>query len=244
MLLVAVNSLLALSSCNETNSAQILIPKRTETTFTSDTYKYNMTREYHEAFTKGKKSFVLYFGSNRCQYCAELEPLLVDYVQKTKIEIYFIDLYSEEYGNNQDYYIETTSIMSAPNILIYKEGEMVHRERGSQNLTTGVKVNKFFKEHIKTVNYYTVRAEGDIRTNAKKYVTFTYNFNNEEHQELINTRFYPYFTKKGYVNYVKDSETELDAPLLRFGASNEVISIPNNEAEIGEIITKYIDYFR
>ena len=35
--------------------------------------------------------------------------------------------------------------MGAPNILIYKEGEMVHRERGASNLSTQLEVNKFLK---------------------------------------------------------------------------------------------------
>ncbi|HOA11021.1 MAG TPA: hypothetical protein PKO14_01170, partial [Bacilli bacterium] len=47
-----------LSGCKVSNPNQILVPKRLETTITSENYTYNMTKAYHEAFTKGKKSFV------------------------------------------------------------------------------------------------------------------------------------------------------------------------------------------
>lgn len=232
-----------LSGCKVSNPNQILVPKRLETTITSENYTYNMTKAYHEAFTKGKKSFVLYFGSHRCQYCAEIEPLLLNYVQKTKIEIYYIDLYSQEYGDNREYYIETTNVMGAPNILIYKEGEMVHRERGASNLSTQLEVNKFFKEHVRTNNYYTTDRKDNIKPDFKKYVTFTYNFNNATHHELINTKFFPYFEKKGYVNYLVNEDTPLDTPTLSYGSSNKEISLPNDDTELETIISNYESYF-
>ncbi len=202
-----------------------------------------MTRAYHEAFTKGNKNFVLYFGSHRCQYCLELEPLLLNYIQKTKAELYYIDLYSQEYGNNRDYYIETTNVTGAPNILIYRDGKMIYRERGANNLKTQVDVNTFFKKHIRTANLFTTDNKETIKPTVNKYVTFSYNFNNATHHELINKYFFPYFENKSYVNYLYDSLNNLETPLLTYDDNKNGISLPNNPEELEVIVKAYKTYF-
>jgi len=74
-------------------------------------------------------------------------------------------------------------------------------------------------------------------------VTFTYNFNNATHHELINTKFFPYFEKKGYVNYLVNEDTPLDTPTLSYGSSNKEISLPNDDTELETIISNYESYF-
>ncbi|MGI6734818.1 MAG: thioredoxin family protein [Bacilli bacterium] len=243
MLLIIGSALLFLSGCDTFKSNKIIVPLRTETTITSDNYMKNMTIDYHKAFTIGKKSFVLYFGSERCGHCRELEPLLLNYVSKVKIEIYYVDMWGQDYNENIGYYYEKTEVSVTPYFLIYKDGEIVFRNRGTSNLQTQIDVDKFFKQHVKTTSLFVIDNKEEMTPTADKYVTFSYNFNNIDHQTLINENFFPLFAKKGYTNYLFDSDVTLELPTLRYGNDDEVISISSDSTELKTIITEYKTYF-
>lgn len=245
MLLIGSALLTILSGCRPQSEDRILIPKVNSAEINEDSALLPLTYEMTKAFMEGKRSFILYFGSPLCHFCNELKPLLIDYVSKTKTEIYCLDATSLTYEQNFDYFKSTFSLRGTPTITLIKNGEIIHQEVGSQNLKTGVAVSNFFRNHIFT-SLYTHRIDLSIPLpKNEKSVLFTYDFNNSEHQKVINTYFYPHFHEQNINVSITNMITEPKTITLEYLDTSNVITLdPQNEEALKVVQSEFLEYFQ
>jgi len=105
------------------------------------------------------EDFVLFIGSRDCYHCQDFKPILNKYVSTSnRKDIYYIDI-----GDTSDYtlkkaylnewveklqYIETRDFgdsLSAPTVVIVRDGEFVDAKAGAQALNGGMEYLQFVK---------------------------------------------------------------------------------------------------
>ncbi len=245
MLLISGALMSIIVGCTPPQGEKLLIPVISGQEITTETALLPMSRDLSSAFMDGERTFVLYFGSPRCHYCINLEPLLADYVTKTKIELYYVNTIEADFNGNIGYYDETFAIRGTPTILFVKAGEIVHREVGSQNLKNELDVSKFFRDKIYTSNYvHYLQTPGDERISEKE-VNFTFDFMNVEHQKIINTYFYPHFGEPNFNVSIINSLSEPKQFSMKYLDSGEVVTLSNlEESQYISIAEQLVTYFK
>lgn len=217
-----------LTSCVPNNN-QVLIPQVINDTISKENYTIAMTKERYLAFKEGKRSFVLLYSSELCHVCLELEPLLINYVKEKNVEIYKLEVTAEDYSSNKSFYDEEMGLRGTPTILIFANGEIVHRELGTGKLKTRKEVITFFNQHIKTLDYYAVNSDAELNE-PKSSIFFKYNFDIEISQALVNDNFYPLFSKKTTV-YLIDENTRTNLE-ISFSDYSEVFTFSSENSDL------------
>lgn len=240
-LLGSLGLLTILASCTPKSANAIYIPTLTRKEITTENYKIPVTRQVVDAFVAGEKSFLLYAGSDRCRYCVALQPLLETYIQSAKIELFYIDTLGDDYLDNAQYYFDTFNLAATPTIFVFKNGSVVHLEKGSTNLQTASNVRKFFETHTKRGAYYI--DEGNISKRPSKYVTFTYHFINPTEQKIITETFYPLFETKGYNVFLREKNDQYPSFNLTLGNNESSYPLDGSEEDLITAKTALIDYF-
>lgn len=221
-----------LSSCALINETKVLIPLVTTSDIKKETYTLPMTKERFLAFKEGKRSFILLSSSEKCHYCQELEPLLVNYVKEFKIEIYKLEGTSNEVADNLQFYtdeLEPDGSLRTPTIYIFENGSIVKRELGTGKLKTRKEVITFFDQNIKFLNYYSLHDDTAINT-TKEAIYFKFNFDSEFNQSLVNNNFYPLFSKKTTVYLIDEkARTNLE---ISFTKHEEVFTFNEENSDL------------
>lgn len=245
ILLIGSALLATLAGCGPNNENKILIPTITNETFNEENAFIPLTYELTKSFLASKKSFILYAGSPRCSHCIELMPHLLEYIESSKIEIYYLNSQTATYQENYGYFLEELDLRATPTFLFIKEGKVIHREVGSGNLKTTVNVVNLFKKYVYTQNYVHINMNESSIKYPYKYVTFNYNFLNVEAQEIVNTHFYPLFSEKNRNIYItNDSESE-NTLFIKYGKETTSTNLLNlSEEELSEARTTFINYFK
>lgn len=241
MLLTFSAITLLLVSCSPKNEGTILIPVRTGEKINSENYLIPLTRPRFEALETGGRSFVLVAKSPTCKACRLLAPRLEYYINKTKTEVYELDLTSDDYRENQAFYLEKLALEGTPTIYIFKDGTISESLLGIRELTNNQAVIDFFGKRLKRDKLYL--KSGTTKINPKKRsATFTYNFNNAEYQALFQTQFYPLLSSNTTV-YLEDeitNNTDFTLSFTKYGIS---FDLANPTTDLNEVVTYFTTYF-
>lgn len=245
MLLVGSALLTILAGCTPNIKDKMLVSTITNNTFNEENAFSPITYELTKTFLESKKSFILYAGSPRCIHCINLMPLLLEYIENTKVEMYYLNSQTETYLHNYEYFLNTLDLKVTPTILFIKEGEVLHREVGSKNLKTSVAVNNFFNKYIYTKNYVHIKDAEVPPKYPSKYVTITYDFLNVQAQTIVNKYFYPLFSDAKRHVYIVDNRDEPETLALTYGNEPLVTNLYNySEEEILDVQSAFINYFK
>ncbi len=203
---------LLLAGCTPNNDGKVLIPQIKTSAISKENYTIPITKERFLAFKEGKRSFILLVSSERCPFCQQVEPLLVNYVKEYKVEMYKLEGTSKEARDNLAFYREelepSRTDLPTPTIYIFANGEIIKREIGIAKLKTRKEVITFFDEYIKTLSYYSLETDEEVE-GAKNEIYFKFDFDSEFSQSIVNNHFYPLFSKKTNV-YLIDEEARLE----------------------------------
>jgi predicted bacteriocin transport accessory protein len=234
-----------LAGCGPNNENKILVPTIINESFSEENAFIPLTYELTKAFLESKKSFILYAGSPRCTHCINLMPSLLEYIESSKVEIYYLNSLTATYQENYGYFLEELDLKATPTFLFIKEGKVIHREVGTRNLKTTVNIVNLFKKYVYTNNYVHINLPETAINYPDKYVTFSYNFSSVEAQKIINTHFYPLFSEKNYNIYISDERENENSLLLTYGAETTSTNLINgSDEEISEARATFIDYFK
>lgn len=222
-------------SNNTSNDSNVLIPQITTSAINQENYALPMTKARFSAFKEGKRSFILLFSSKLCGHCRELEPLLINYVKEKKVEIYKIELTSEEYINNSGFYEKEIDFEGqTPTIFIFAKGEIVKRELGTGKLKTRKEVITFFDFYIRTSKYFVLQTERE-EADDQKSIYFQFDFNSEFSQNLINNNFYPLFSNRNSVYLIDESaKSEIE---ISFSDYDEVFTFNEENSDLTAALT-------
>lgn len=106
------------------------------------THFYNVSYDQVLEMIAQKKTIVVYLGYEDCPWCQELVPILDKVLDSFTIEIYYVDVRSEESLNNKEglnrlteYAGQTNAqgelIFFFPSILFIQKGELVNQHIGT-----------------------------------------------------------------------------------------------------------------
>lgn len=241
MLLKVFMFLPLLVSCAPQNSGTILVPLITTKNINTENYTIPLTKMRFETFVDSARPFVLYVMSAQCLHCQKLEPRLINYVAKTKIELYKLDVLGEEYNENRTFFNEALALQGYPSFFIFKNGNIAHHELGTTNLQTNKAINDYFGTRLKRGTLHLFN--GTTQLPRKKFIKISFDFSNLGAQTLFQTHFYPLINTKDYLTYLEDMGANNETMILSFYNDPLTYDLLNLDVNIAEVISAVSTHF-
>ncbi len=230
-----------LIGCAPQNSGTILVPLITTKNINAENYTIPLTKTRFETFVASARPFVLYVMSEQCLHCQKLEPRLINYVAKTKIELYKLDVQSDEYNEHRPFFNEALTLQGYPSLFIFANGNIAHHELGTTNLQTNKAVNDYFGTRLKRG---TLQLINDTTTlPRKKFMKIAFDFNNLAAQTLLQTHFYPLINTNDYLTYLEDMGANSETMTLSFYKDTLTYNLLNLDVNISEVTSAVSTYF-
>lgn len=95
---------------------------------------------------EGQETFAVFFYQNNCISCKQVTSVLNEYIQKTGVNIYALDLSS---ASKPGFIASVIGIEESPVIIFYDEGEEVMRLRGVFSLEEIMQIGGDYFENEK-----------------------------------------------------------------------------------------------
>lgn len=218
-LLQLATMLIVLTSCAPKNDGHIVIPLRSTKNISSENYTIAITKERLDAFIGGKRSFILYVMSPSCGACKKVGPRFAYYVDKTKVEMYELDISSTDFKTHGDYYTKTLNLRVTPTILLFENGQVVEKVEGANTFSNNDDVINYFGDRIKRTKLFIKDEDAKLST-RKRAVIYTFNFDNQAAQLFFNETFYPLVNMNDYTTYLHN-DSDADHNFLITFTTNE-----------------------